>query len=85
MNDIIVRVVNFPTTDVKGLIKEDPDGDYNVYINARYNDVQQAMTYLHEEAHATLGHLHKDIPVETKELEANRKRDERVRFAALKG
>ena len=83
MNDIFVRVIDFPSTDVKGIIKEDPDGDYNVYLNARYNDTQQVMTWLHELEHAKLGHLHSDLPVELIEKEANEKRDERVKSAAF--
>ena len=85
MNDVIVRVIDFPSTDVKGIIKEDAEGNYNVYLNARYNDEQQLMTWLHETAHADLGHLHADIPVRQMEEEANKKRDERVRLAALEG
>lgn len=85
MNDLIVRLIDFPSTDVKGMIKEDSNGDYNIYLNAKYNDEQQIMTWLHEVGHAKLGHLHSDIPVELKELEANKKRDERVKDAAFKG
>lgn len=82
MNELIVRVIDFPSADVKGIIKEDENGDYNIYINAKYNDVQQMETYFHEVAHAELGHLHDDRPVMVKESEAEKKSSERVRFAA---
>ena len=75
MNDIIVRLVDVPV-DVKGIVKEDSNGDYNIYLNARYVLEQQMMTYLHELAHIELGHLHSSRPVEEIEEEANKRMTE---------
>lgn len=74
MNEIIVRLVDFPV-DVRGLIKEDSNGDYNIYINARYTDAEQLKTWLHETAHARLGHLHSNRPIEEIEEEADKNAD----------
>lgn len=69
MNDIIVRLVDIPV-DVRGIIKEDSNGDFNIYINARYCEEEQLKTYLHELAHARLGHLRSDKPTDEIEKEA---------------
>lgn len=82
MNDIFIRVIDFPSTDVKGIVKEDENGDYNVYINARYNDVQQRRTVEHERAHIELGHLHDERDVMVLEKEAIKRCGERVKIAA---
>ncbi len=71
MNDIIVRLVDVPV-DLKGIVKEDSNGDYNIYINARHSSSVQLETYFHEEAHARLGHLHSDKSIEEIELEAQK-------------
>lgn len=71
MNDIIVRLIDVPV-DLKGLVKEDANGDYNIYLNARYNYDQQLETYFHEEAHARLGHLHCDRDIDEIEEEAQK-------------
>lgn len=71
MNDIFVRLIDVPV-DLKGLVKEDANGDYNIFINARYNYDQQLETYFHEEAHARLGHLHSDKDIEEIEEEAQK-------------
>ena len=71
MNDIIVRFVDVPV-DLKGLIKEDANGDYNIYLNARLAYDQQLETYFHEEAHARLGHLHCDRDIDEIEEEAQK-------------
>ena len=71
MNEIIVRFVDVPV-DLKGLIKEDSNGDYNIYLNARLAYDQQLETYFHEEAHARLGHLHSDRDIEEIEEEAQK-------------
>ena len=71
MNEIIVRYIDVPV-DLKGAVKEDPDGNYNIYINARQSWAQQLETYYHEEAHARLGHLQSDKPIEEIEEEAQK-------------
>lgn len=64
MNDIITRLIDVPT-ELKGVVKEDPDGDYNIYINARLSEPEQVAAFLHEMRHIEYGHLHDD----TKTLE----------------
>lgn len=75
MNEIYVRLVDVPV-DVRGIVKEDSNGDYNIYLNARYALEQQMMTYLHELAHIDLGHLRSSLPVEDLEKEAEIKMTE---------
>ena len=71
MNEIIVRLIDVPV-DLKGVVKEDSNGDYNVYLNARYMSEQILQTYLHELAHIKLGHLQSDRPVDELEAEAEK-------------
>lgn len=71
MDDIIVRVIDFPNTDVKGIVGVDENGDYNVYLNAKYTSEQNALTYLHEKFHIDQQHLYSYRPVEELEKEAD--------------
>ncbi len=71
MNEIFVRLIDVPV-DLKGLIKEDANGDYNIYLTERYHYDQQLEPYFHEEAHARLGHLHSDKDIEEIEEEAQK-------------
>ena len=76
MDEVIVRVLDFPCTDVRGTVRLDEDGNYNVYLNAKYTEEQQYLTYLHEEAHIKYGHLYSDR--KTEELEEEAKRAQQV-------
>ena len=72
MNDIFVRVLDFPNTDTKGIVGKDENGDYNVYLNAKYTLEQNILTYVHEGIHIRYGHLESDRPVEELEEETKR-------------
>jgi len=71
MDSIIVRLVDLPLA-VRGAVREDENGDYNVYINARLSDDQRVSVFQHELQHIRRGHLDDDTKtVEEKEMEAN--------------
>lgn len=50
MSNIIVRIIDLPCT-VRGYTALDDEGDYNIYLNARLNSVQQTDAYNHEMIH----------------------------------
>lgn len=70
MNEIYVRVVPMPCC-LHGFVKEDPDGDYNVYIREEDSRETQLDTLEHELAHIRLGHLQRDRDLEVCESEAD--------------
>lgn len=72
MNEVIIRLVDVPV-DLKGVVKEDSNGDYNIYINARLSSEQQVETCLHEMAHIKFGHLHSARTLEEIEDEAEKR------------
>ena len=51
MGDVIVRVVDLPTHKIGATVKEDENGDYNVYINSRYGCIGQHKAFDHEMDH----------------------------------
>lgn len=55
MNNITVYVLDMPEA-VKGLVRPTPEGDYLIFINARYNAAQQQEIYEHEVRHLLLDH-----------------------------
>lgn len=69
MNEIFVRTVPMPYR-IKGLVKEDADGDYNIYIREQDPIEVQRATYLHELEHIRRGHLEGLKEVELCEAEA---------------
>jgi hypothetical protein len=69
MNDIIFRVVQFPTAKTKGFVKLDDNGDYNVYVNVSLNREQQKDAGQHEYRHIRKNHLYRDISVADAEKE----------------
>lgn len=71
MGDIIIRVIMFPTFKAKGTVKEDSDGNYNVYINSALCREQQIKAVEHEIKHIRNQHLNRDISIETAEMEAD--------------
>ena len=71
-NDILIRVIDFPNTDMKGAVRKDANGDYNVYLNAKYTREQNLQTYEHEDLHIRLGHLESEQQVEDLEDEIKR-------------
>ena len=50
MSNIIVRIIDLPCT-VRGYTALDDEGDYNIYLNARLNNIQQMNAYNHEMIH----------------------------------
>ena len=69
MNNIIVRYVPLPAS-VKGFVKEDAAGDYNVYIREQDPTPVQQETYRHELAHIRGYHLQAEAWDEDFEREA---------------
>lgn len=67
MNDIIFRLADGLDPRVKGFVKEDNNGDYNVYINSCLCVEAQIETCEHELRHIYMKHLRSDRPV--RELE----------------
>lgn len=70
MNEVIVRIVSMPCC-LHGFVREDPDGDYNVYIRAEDSRQAQLDTYAHELAHIQLGHLQRVRDLAECEAEAD--------------
>lgn len=50
----ITRLIDFPTTKVKGCSVIDEDGNQNIYINSRFNAESQKETAEHELKHGLL-------------------------------
>lgn len=71
MGDVFVRLIPMPW-QLKGMVKEDADGDYNVYIREQDPIEVQRETYLHELEHIRLGHLDGLKEVELCEAEAEK-------------
>ena len=55
-DEIIVRLTNMPD-HTGGMVVEDPDGIYNIYIDKDITREQQQKVYLHELEHIKAGHL----------------------------
>lgn len=70
MNEVIVRIVSMPCC-VHGFVKEDPEGDYNVYLRAEDSRETQLDTYEHELAHIQFGHLERARDLAECEAEAD--------------
>jgi len=66
MNDIFIRLLDLPEF-VKGQTLLDPDGNYNIYINARLPCDVQKDTLKHELAHINNDDFNKDLPIEIAE------------------
>ena len=60
MNEFIYRKVPLPGS-CKGFIKEDSNGDYNIYLNEDLSEEQLQRTIAHEEEHARRGDLQSDL------------------------
>ncbi len=55
MRDIIVKLVNFPTTKIRACITPNEDGTHTILVNAKLSTYQQAKAIRHE-----LDHYYKD-------------------------
>lgn len=64
MGDVIVRVVDLPTHRIGCTTVEDENGDYNIYVNARYGHNGQLKAYKHDCCHIEHDDFRSDLPVE---------------------
>lgn len=71
MDCVIVRVINMPLS-FRGATVKDENGDYNIYLNARYSTDVQADALRHEVEHIRLGHFYSMEYVTVLEAEARR-------------
>lgn len=60
MNQVIIRYRNMPC-QIKGFVSEDPDGDYNIYINSKLPYIVQTEVLIHELEHITREDLNNDF------------------------
>lgn len=67
MNDVIVRFIDLP---VPGMTVTDPNGDFNMYINARLSAEGRKKVYKHEMNHINKDHFSDDRPISDIEKEA---------------
>ena len=67
MDAVIVRIIDMPY-EVKGATAKDAEGDYNVYLNARYSSDIRAEAWQHELEHIKRDHFYSQKSV--KEMEA---------------
>lgn len=72
MEEIITRLIDMPT-GTYGFVIEDPDGDFNVYINARMANCKRVETYKHELGHIKEDDLSRDGSVDQIEIHAHGK------------
>lgn len=71
MEEVILRYINLPYS-VRGYVQEDPNGDFNIYVNSRLSYEMQQATIKHELNHIEQDHFYNDIKeIETIEAEAN--------------
>ena len=68
MDDVIIRVIPLPDR-TRGLVLDDENGDYNIYVNDSLAYEEQRNTVNHELTHIRRNHLHCDIDVMTAESE----------------
>ena len=69
--NMIIRLVKFPEYSADASIKEDPDGNYNVYVEERIDEIRQRRAIEHEYPHMKMRHLDDDsITAEEAEREA---------------
>lgn len=72
MGEMIVRVVDLPSYRVGATVVEDENGDYNVYINARYGHNGQEKALRHELEHIRQDDFHNGKPIEICEENARK-------------
>ena len=63
MGEVIIRYIDLPCS-AKGLVREDADGDYNIYINARLPVDVQENTLRHELNHIEKNDFNPDKRIE---------------------
>ena len=72
MNDILVKIIDFPNTKVSEAVTANDDGSYTILLNAKMSHERLQKAYLH-----ALGHIeHNDFEksdVQEIEYEAHRR------------
>lgn len=68
--EIIIREVLLPH-GVHGVLREDPEGNANIYINQRDSYEERRKTLAHELRHYHLGHIGSGKPIQQIEKEAS--------------
>jgi hypothetical protein len=68
MNDIFIRYIKMPDR-CHGFVMEDPDGNYNAYLDPRDSYEVQRRALAHEIRHIKRGHL-RDLEKTVAECEA---------------
>ena len=63
MGDVFVRLVDLRSHSVGATVEEDCNGDYNVYINARYGYNGQLKALKHELDHIDNDDFRNEIPL----------------------
>jgi len=63
MEQVIIRELNMPD-GIKGFVKLDSEGDYNVYINAKYNIETKIKVFEHELRHIENCDFYSDLCIE---------------------
>ena len=65
--DYYVRVVDFPSAKLGGVVTPNDDGTYSVYINSRLDSAHQRRAYEHEVRHIINEDLHGELDISTVE------------------
>ena len=63
MGEVIIRYLDMPCS-AKGLVREDAEGDYNIYINSRLPVDVQEKALRHELNHIKNYDFDRDKPIE---------------------
>jgi len=72
MGDVFVRLVDLPSHSVGASVEEDCNGDYNIYINARYGYLGQQKALEHELDHIVNDDFRNGIPLRVCEQRARK-------------
>ena len=70
MGDVFVRFLGMPE-GVKGVVRLDDEGDYNIYLNPAHSHNVLKKTLDHEVRHIAHGHLEMDGAVDEMEVDAD--------------
>ena len=62
MDRVIIRLLDLPCK-IRGFVRKDPDGDYNIYINAKESHDIQLKTLEHELDHISQDDFNNDLPI----------------------
>ena len=60
--NLIVRVLDLPYK-IRGYVREDSEGDYNIYINSHYSVEEQRKILAHELSHVSRGDFTNDLSI----------------------